>query len=97
MSTDINTELAIDGHALIKCYLPDISGISALSRLGVVVRLPGVSEVQTLTPRRIEHSPPNTYSGNFGTREFPLHTDLAHWFEPPRFFALRCVVGSKYV
>ena len=97
MSTDICTKLAIDGYALINGYLPEISGISAFSRLGDVVRLPGMAAVQTLTSRRKEQAPPNTYSGNFGIHEFPLHTDLAHWFIPPRYFALRCVVGSKYI
>ena len=59
--------------------------------------MPGATEVQVLTPRHSEQAPPNTYSGNFGTQSFPLHTDLAHWYLPPRYFALRCVVGSRHV
>ena len=77
--------------------LPEISGVAAFSGLGAVVRLPGVAEVQVLTPHRTDHAPPNTYSGNFGIQAFPLHTDLAHWFLPPRFFGLRCVIGSRHV
>ena len=76
---------------------PQVSGVSAFAGLGDIIQLPGVAEVQVLTPRDTDHTPPNTYSGNFGLQAFPLHTDLAHWFLPPRYFALRCVVGSRHV
>ena len=95
--SDIRDQLAVDGFAVINGRLPEISGVAAFSGLGSVVRLPGVTEVQVLTPRHTDHAPPNTYSGNFGVQAFPLHTDLAHWFLPPRYFALRCVIGSKLV
>ena len=97
MSKDISTKLEVDGFATIGRRSPEISGIAAFSGLGAVVRLPGVAEVQVLSPRHKNQTPPNTYSGNFGLQAFPLHTDLAHWFIPPRFFALRCVVGSRQV
>ena len=97
MPLDITSKLAVDGYAVINGHLPENSGITAFSRLGAVVRLPGVAEVQVLTPRHTEHAPPNTYSGNFGINSFPLHTDLAHWYLPPRYFALRCVIGSRHV
>ena len=97
MPKDISTKLAVDGFAMIGGRSPEISGIAAFSGLGAVVRLPGVAEVQVLTPRHTGQAPPNTYSGNFGIQAFPLHTDLAHWFLPPRFFALRCVIGSRQV
>ena len=97
MRLDIAEKVAADGYAVIKGYLPEITGITAFSRLGAVLRLPSVAEVQLLVPRPTEDALPNTYSGNFGIQEFPLHTDLAHWFVPPRYFALRCVVGSKQV
>jgi len=29
--------------------------------------------------------------------EFPLHGDLAHWAVAPRYFMLRCIVGSNDV
>ena len=94
---DIITKLAVDGFAMINARLPEISGPSAFSGLGAVVRLPGVADVQVLTPRHTNHAPANTYSGFFGIQAFPLHTDLAHWFLPPRYFALRCVIGSRSV
>lgn len=40
-------------------------------------------------------STPNTYSGLFGVGQFPFHTDLAHWPEPPRYVLLRCIKGYE--
>ena len=94
---DINAALTINGFAMLHGRLPETSGVSAFAGLGEVIRLPGVAEVQMLTPQHTDYAPPNTYSGNFGLQAFPLHTDLAHWFLPPRYFALRCINGSKYV
>ena len=53
--------------------------------------------VQVLRPRSIREAPLNLYSGHFGLDEFPLHTDAALWVMPPRYFVLRCVVGSSDV
>ena len=39
----------------------------------------------------------NSYSGNFGYGEFPFHTDLAHWYIPPRYLVLRCAIGAPGV
>ncbi len=51
--------------------------------------------VQELVPR--ENATPNTYSGIYGLKQFPFHTDLAHWRIPPRYLLLRCVEGSVEV
>ena len=59
--------------------------------IGDVASLPGIAEVQALTPRQIEMTEKSSYSGNFGRGTFPLHTDMAHWHVPPRYFLLRCV------
>src|SRR6185369_1649393 len=53
--------------------------------------------VQILRPQAADESTPNKYSGMFGMNEFPLHTDLAHWARPPRFFILRSLIGSECV
>lgn len=50
-----------------------------------------------LSPSEKCNSSPNTYSGNFGLGEFPFHTDLAHWGNPPRYIVLRCLCGVKGV
>ena len=97
MSSEIAKKLDTDGFIKINRYLPSGTSIGAFSELGTIVQLPGVAPVQELTPRQMTDAPPNTYSGNFGVQSFPLHTDLAHWYLPPRYFALRCVVGSRQV
>ena len=92
-----NTELRQHGFLVISTYLPETTGLPAFSHIGAVLELPGLAEVQVLTPRHENATPPNTYSGNFGFNAFPLHSDLAHWFLPPRYLALRCVVGTQEV
>ena len=97
MLSEIAENLVVDGFVKLERYLPLATSNAAFSELGAVIQLPGVDQVQVLTPRQKFDAPPNTYSGNFGVRTFPLHTDLAHWFLPPRYFALRCIVGSRDV
>lgn len=86
-----------NGYVFLPRHLPAVSSTPAFRTLGDVVKLPTVSEVQVLRPHTRGQSSPNTYSGNFGLQEFPLHTDLAHWFLPPRYLSLRCVRGTTEV
>lgn len=65
--------------------------LSLARSIGCVLNVPNMPLVQTLTPKSIQSTTKNTYSGNYGLDEFPLHTDLAHWYLPPRFFILRCI------
>jgi len=65
--------------------------------IGNIIKIPTMPLVQTLTPRLKENEHESTYSGNFGVGEFPFHTDLAHWYIPPRFFLLRCVTPAPDV
>ena len=50
MHLDLTTKLAIDGFAVITGRLPEIAGIDAFRGLGPVVQLPGLAEIQVLTP-----------------------------------------------
>lgn len=65
--------------------------------IGSIFRVTSMPLVQTLTPRLKENEPNSTYSGNFGIGEFPFHTDLAHWYKPPRYLLLRCVIPATEV
>lgn len=67
------------------------SMLDVSNKIGDIYRVSTMPLVQTLTPRLIENEKENTYSGNYGLNEFPFHTDLAHWFVPPRYLLLRCV------
>lgn len=86
-----------DGFAVLQRYAPELPSTEACSPLGSMVRLEGLNLVQSLTPREVSDAQPNTYSGNFGTDAFPLHTDLAHWAVLPHYFALRCIRGAQDV
>ena len=96
-SLQVLQEVLERGHAFIPRFQPDVTTEQALSSLGKVVAIEGLDPVQELSPKRLPDAPPNTYSGNFGVDEFPLHTDLAHWAVPPRYVALRCLAGSRSV
>jgi hypothetical protein len=85
------------GFALIQSHFPEDVSLVAMSRLGVLLKIQGLAEVQELRPRLKTEASPNIYSGNYGYGRFPLHTDLAHWCIPPRYLALRCITGTADV
>ncbi|GAB1344153.1 TauD/TfdA family dioxygenase [Gemmatimonas sp.] len=93
----LSQELDEAGFAFIPRLAPESSTDVVIASLGSVVALPGTTQVQVLRPREKSDAPPNIYSGQFGKSEFPMHTDLAHWYVPPRYFVLRCIVGAPEV
>jgi succinate dehydrogenase flavin-adding protein (antitoxin of CptAB toxin-antitoxin module) len=93
----LRSRLETDGYALIQAHMPEAETIEATSRLGSVLHYADTNKKQVLTPQHSSASTPNTYSGNYGCGEFPFHTDLAHWSAPPRYLALRCIVGTQDV
>ena len=76
---------------------PELDTLSIAKRIGNPTQIPNLSEVQCLSPKNKDEFPKNTYSGNFGLENFPLHTDLAHWHIPPRYFLLRCLVPDPTI
>jgi hypothetical protein len=96
-TSELSKQLSTHGFAVLRRFEPTLSSSEAFACLGVVDKVEGLNPVQSLRPCRVDEAPPNTYSGNFGTADFPLHTDLAHWAMPPRYFALRCVRGASDV
>lgn len=78
---------------MIRGFSGESSSWEVAKQFGIIDTIEGLNPVQTLIPRIKSEAPPNTYSGNFGRSEFPLHTDLAHWAFPPHYFLLRCVRG----
>ncbi|MFJ3046958.1 hypothetical protein ACIPEN_14095 [Herbaspirillum chlorophenolicum] len=95
--SEIAAELVSKGYVLLRRYLPSTATNVALQRIGEIDAVDGLAVIQQLTPKKLLEATPNTYSGNFGVGEFPLHTDLAHWAKPPRYLALRCVKGRADV
>jgi L-asparagine oxygenase len=99
----IRADLVRDGFSFQPHFLPELGTRQVAHFVGVVAdpsdMLPnsGMCAVQTLVPRERDEVDLNHYSGNYGFREFPLHTDLAHWAVPPHYFILRCLIGSEHV
>lgn len=103
MTPEVIADLNRNGFALWRELAPASSTIDVSERLGKVVNvedlLPGsgVPTVQSLRPRESSKVGLNQYSGNYGLGDFPLHSDLAHWSLPPRYFLLRCIEGARDV
>jgi L-asparagine oxygenase len=99
----ILADLRQEGFGLCQRLSPEVTTLDLGLSLGAAVDIPkllpgrGIPQIQTLMPRHIGEVGPNQYSGNYGMAEFPLHTDLAHWALPPRYFILRCIIGTKDV
>jgi L-asparagine oxygenase len=93
----LKDRLAAHGYVLLRNHRPSADTAQVAETIGEVCHISGLAPIQQIRPRAEWAAPKNIYSGNFGLGEFPLHTDLAHWFNPPRYFVLRCVVGSATV
>jgi L-asparagine oxygenase len=93
---DLRSTVSRQGFAFLSGAERNHGALQAFARIGEVVAVRGQS-TQQLRPRRVEDAPCNIYSGNFGLGEFPLHSDLAHWYIPPRYLALRCIKGAAGV
>ena len=92
----LNHELKENGFVLFGSD-KNQSSICVANSIGKVFRVESMPLVQTLTPREMKNEKKSTYSGNFGKEMFPFHTDLAHWYRPPRYLMLRCIVPAKEV
>jgi len=70
------------------------SSIEIASNIGTVMNVPGAKTVQELIPVHKDSLEETSYSGNYGVEEFPFHSDMAHWFQPPRYLLLYCKVPA---
>jgi hypothetical protein len=86
-----------DGYIFISEYKANDSDIDVAKKLGKLSSFQNTESVHHLTPCPSSAPTLNTYSGIFGCRNFPFHSDLAHWKRPPRYLFLRCVTGFKEV
>lgn len=102
-SREVVSGLERDGFAFCKKLSPQLTTLEIARRVGSIVEIDkmlpssGIPTVQILLPRTAREARENRYSGNYGLGAFPLHTDLAHWAIPPRYFLLRCLLGSENV
>ena len=99
----IASKLDSNGYVFMRSYQPYDSTLQVAHSIGAVVDIgiflprSGIPTVQKLNPRQIKDSAKNMYSGIYGLDNFPLHTDLAHWYTPPRYLIMRCKIGSNSV
>lgn len=96
--------MKIDGKSLLKygyarfsCESRFQSTVGIAHSIGDVLELPEISMVQTLRPNGAKEIEASSYSGNYGVGEFPLHTDMAHWYIPPPYLLLRCIQPAEDV
>ena len=89
--TNLAGELAEKGFVRVKAVTEDETTLEIARRHGLVSVIADVSPVQVLIPRASGQTSASSYGDMYGLGQFPLHTDMAHWYIPPRFFLLRCV------
>lgn len=86
-------ELSQQGFAFIPSFAPSDLTDASMELFGNAWSTGSFPLTQHLRPRAVGTISPAHYSGVFGLSAFPLHTDLAHYSAPPRYFVLRTVVG----
>ncbi len=91
------SDLKCNGFVQFKGNTLGIDSLDIANEIGVAARVEGADMVQSLVPTDSKNKEASSYSGNFGMDAFPFHTDLAHWYKPPRFLLLRCIKPSSDV
>ena len=104
LTPKLRSDLERYGFCVCGSLAPELRTIDIANNLGTVIgleqlfpRSAQISTAQSLTPKETSEVTGNQYSGHYGLGSFPLHSDLAHWAIPPRFFLLRCIVGTSDV
>lgn len=100
---DVKKELSRKGFVFIPQWNVKQTINDLASNLGSIVKISDylnhsmIPDAQLISPKDKNSSLKSQYSGEFGLDAFPLHTDLAHWSQPPNYLMLRCVKGDERV
>lgn len=86
-----------DGFADLGQFDPALPPSVAATAIAKIIGATVLAEPENLRVSESGSKGLNTYGGNYGLRKLPLHSDLAHWYRPPRYVMLRCSVGSPSV
>lgn len=89
--------LSANGYIDLGVFHPEKSALDVAYLIANELNIQIDGDVESLTVSTTAAKPKNTYGGNYGLGTLPLHTDLAHWHIPPRFFMLRCAVADPQV
>ena len=76
---------------------PSLSSADAVCDIAKTIGGAVLVETQDLVVSAAGSKGLNTYGGNYGRSILPIHTDLAHWYRPPRYVLLRSIIGSPLV
>lgn len=87
-------KLAEDGYVTFDGQSFGHSSMEIATNIGTVINVPSAKTVQELMPENRASLEASSYSGNYGVEEFPFHSDMAHWFRPPRYLLLCCRVPA---
>lgn len=90
-------QLHADGYVEIGDTDPSVSTLHFAQQVCSVIGAVMPETMESLVASHKDSKPLNTYGGNYGYGQLPLHTDLAHWYRPPRYVLLRCVSGTSSV
>lgn len=93
----IRSELQSAGYVDIGHTDPAVSTFEVARKVAAEIGAVVSEPTERLNANAAGSKPLNTYGGNYGCGELPLHTDLAHWYRPPRYVLLRCIVGTASV
>jgi L-asparagine oxygenase len=88
LTSDQISNLKSNGYLFLQGFEPDMPTYDVAAKIGITQDIRGIPTVQQLRPRDKYESSSNVYSGNYGLDEFPLHSDLAHWAMPPKYFLI---------
>lgn len=91
----IAATVARDGFAFLKTSHPEVDSQEIAALAGCTLTFGRHGPVHRVVPQSA--AAPNTYSGIYGLNGFPLHSDMAHWRDPPRYMMLRCIQGHESV
>ncbi|ASK68016.1 hypothetical protein CF168_03560 [Shewanella bicestrii] len=100
---DVKKELSRKGFVFIPKWNVNQTINELAGNLGSIVKISDylnhsmISDAQLISPKDKDNALKNQYSGEFGLDAFPLHTDLAHWSQPPNYLMLRCIKGDERV
>ena len=91
----VRRAVILDGVAFVPRWQRGMTTDELATRIGTALKLGKATVAHQIVPKRTDT--PNTYSGMYGFSEFPLHTEMAHWRDPPPYMMLRCVRGHASV
>lgn len=95
--TTVLDSLNLNGYVLVRADAKSTSTLDIAASLGVISEIQGIAKLQILVPRERQAGLSPSYGETFGREEFPLHTDMAHWYVPPRYLLLRCMSPVRSV